>query len=90
MRLLKDNTILLTETERGDFFAVYDPGEKSPESRDRVVLDDQESAGWIKFAFESKAEEGSAKQKRIWRRAAELIGKVCERLERQRMEVMDG
>jgi len=92
MRLLKDNTILLATTERDEFFAVYNPGEKDPESKDRVVLDDLESVDWIKFAFESKAkdEEGSAKQKRIWARAATLIGEVSKRLEEQRRGVMDG
>jgi hypothetical protein len=83
VRLLEDNTIVLAQTERGEFFAVYDPTEKDPESRDRAAFKDAESADWLKFAFALKAEEGgSAKQKRVWLRAASLIGEVCERLKR--------
>lgn len=93
MRLLKDNAILLAKTERGDFFAIYDPSEKDPESRDRVDFgdSDSENASWIKFAFESQAEDaedGSAK-KRILLRAAKLIGEVSERLDKQ-MEASGG
>lgn len=81
MRLLEDNTIALAQTERGEFFAVYDPTEKDPESRDRAVFKDAESADWLKFTFALKAEEGgSAKQRRVWLRAASLIGEVCKRL----------
>jgi len=84
VRLLEDNTIALARTERGEFFAVYDPTEKDPESRDRAAFKDMESADWLKFAFALKAEEGgSAKQRRVWLRAASLIGEVCERLGRE-------
>jgi hypothetical protein len=87
MRLLEDNTIMLARTERGEFFAVYDPTERDPESRDRVTIKDMESADWVKFAFALKAEDGgSAKQRRVWLWAAGLIGEICERLKREGAE----
>jgi len=80
MRLLKDNsTILLTAAEREHFFAVYSPQTENPESIDRVVLTDMDEADWLKFVFESKAEESGGEQGRIWSRAAELLAQMRAR-----------
>ncbi len=80
MKLLKDSTIFLAKAERADFFAVYSPGEKDTDSRDRVEIADWDEASWVKFAFESKADEASGAQKRVWSRAAEVLGELCDRL----------
>lgn len=80
MRLLKDSTIFLAKAERGDFFAVYSPSEKDADSRDRVEIADLEEASWMKFIFESKVEEASGPQKRVWSRAAEVLDELCRRL----------
>lgn len=85
MRLLKDSTISLAKAERWDFFAVYSPSEKDADSRDRVEIADLEEASWMKFVFESKAEEEetSGAQMRVWSRAAEVLGELCCRLREQ-------
>jgi len=80
MRLLKDNAIFLAKAERGDFFAVYSPSEKDADSRDRVEITDPEEAAWVKFAFESKIEEASGGQRRVWARAAKVLAELCRRL----------
>lgn len=80
MRLLKDSTIFLAKAERGDFFAVYSPSEKDADSRDRVEIADLEEASWMKFIFESKVEEASGPQKRVWSRAAGVLDELCRRL----------
>ncbi len=89
MRLLKDNAIFLSKAERADFFAVYSPSVKDVDSQDRVEITDSEEASWVRFAFESKADadDATGAQKRVWSRAAVVLGELCTRLQASDVEV---
>lgn len=89
MRLLKDNTIFLAKAERGDFFAVYSPSVKDADSQDRVEITDLEEASWMKFLFESKVCEATGAQRRVWSRAAAVVGELCGRLRTQASVAID-
>jgi hypothetical protein len=89
MRLLKDNTISLTKSERKDFFTVFNPNVKDPESQEKVIIKDLDEASWVKFAFESMLEEANETQKKVWSRAADVLRQLCDRLHEQEMQEIE-
>lgn len=85
MRLLKSNRITLAKMEREAFFEVFDPSLPNPTSIGDIDCGSMNSdeIGWLKFSFSSKVtmDEGTAAQRKVWSKAAEVLQKLSEQIE---------